>query len=198
MIRTTMAFSAFLLTSQLAFAVGPQHKEEAAHHRDHTVPPEAAMVVKPLQPATRYSGRTPVDLTNGLPMNNGTYGLPNKSYEAWAEAPTVTPNVSDKTYPYARKDAFVAGLNESASFVKSALHNWDYSINHPTEVTKPEVIEYAKASINTMKPLLEKFEKALSDANGAGKSDWDNAQTNARKALVELRGQYSQLHHNAI
>ena len=197
MLRALSLASGLMLASQLAFAVGPTH-EVAKPHRDHTVPPAAAMVEKQLQPATRYTGRTPVDLKNGLLMNNGTYGLPNKDYEVWAEAPVVTPNVSDKTYPYARKDAFVSGLNESASFVKSALFNWDYSINHPTEVTKPEVIEYAKASINTMKPLLEKFEKAVSDASGASKSSWDTAQTNARKALTELRGSYSELHHNAL
>lgn len=197
MLRLLSATLALFVSSQSAFAVGPKH-EEAKPHRDHSVPPAAAMAERQLQPATRYTGRTPVDLKNGLLLNNGTYGLPNKDYEVWAEAPVVTPNVSDKTYPYARKDAFVNGLNESASFIKSALYNWDYSINHPTEVTKPEVIEYAKASINTMKPLLEKFEKAVSEANGASKSNWDTAQTNARKALTELRGSYSQMHNNAL
>lgn len=188
--------SAVTFVTSAAFAVGSSNTEPKKHHRDHSVPPEAAMQEKPLQPATRYSGRTPIDLKHGLPFNNGTYGLPNKDYEVWAQSPVIRPNVSERTYPYARQDAFVNGLKESADFINVAVQYWQDSIDHPTEVTKPEVLEYAKSSIATMKPVLEKFDKAVSEAKGAGRDDWETAQTNARKAMVELRETYSQLHRN--
>lgn len=191
-----VVFSAVTVVATAAFAVGSSNTEPKKHHRDHSVPPEAAMQEKPLEPATRYSGRAPIDLTHGLPFNNGTYGLPNKDYEVWAQSPVIRPNVSELTYPYARQGAFVNGLRESADFITVALNNWQSSIDHPTEVTKPEVLEYAKASIATLKPILEKFDKAVDDAKGASRDNWETAQTNARKALEELRGTYTQLHKN--
>ncbi len=183
-----------LFGSNLVFAASGGGHGGASKHTG--LPPAAALEEKPLQPATRYSGRTPIDLKNGLKMNNGTYGAPNADYEAWASQPSVVPNVSEKTYPYHAKGEFIKGVNESAEFVEHAIWNWERSIAHPTEVTKPEVLEYAKASVNTMKPILEKFKKAVSDAKGANSGSWDEAQNNARKALVELRGSYAQLHNN--
>ncbi len=144
---------------------------------------------KKLEPATRYSGRTPIDLSNGIAFNNGTYGLPNAAYESWAAAPVIVPGVSEKNYPYAEKEDFIRGLKESSMFVEAAIWNWQQS-------TRDSVKEYAKQAEETMKKPLEDFYKAVDAAKGAGQGDWEKEQANARQALINLRGTYSSLHKN--
>ena len=174
-------------------------KEGAVERREIAEdPPEAAMVPKVYAPATRFSGRTPIDLSAGIPFNNGTYGAPNPDYQIWAETPSYRPNVSEKAYPFARKDDFVSGLRESEDFVKTAIWSWNNSIAHPTEVTKPEVLEYAKASVATMQPLLDKLSAAISKADSASEGSWTSAESDARKALVDARGTYAGLHKNVL
>jgi len=153
---------------------------------------EAAAQTK-LEPATRYSGRTPIDLTNGIPFNNGTYGRPNANYEKWATAPTLVPGVSDLVYPYADRGDFIAGCEESSQFVENAIANWRLP---PTSITKPEVLEYRTSAIAAMQPALDKFNDTLRALKSAGKSDWEKNQSDARRALVDLRSTYSSLHKN--
>ena len=145
-----------------------------------------------LQPATTYSGNTPVDLRVGLPFNNGVYGLRNLEIEKWANTGYIVANVSDMAYPYESKDGFLRELNESARFVRDAIANWSVT----TELTKPEAAEYSKQAIATMQPLLDNYESAYDKAKGAGKNDWDGAQENVKRALIEMRSAYSQMHRN--
>jgi hypothetical protein len=145
-----------------------------------------------LAPAPRYSGGTPVDMSHGLLFNNGTYGKRNPEIEVWATTPVVIPSVSEHTYPYADKARFVEGLNESAMFVESAIWNWQRT----SEITKPEAAEYSKESAAKMQPLLDRFKATIAGAKSAGKGDWDKAQLEARRALIEMRGTYSSLHNN--
>jgi len=148
---------------------------------------------KKLEPATRYSGRTPVDLSNGVPFNNGTYGRQNASYEKWATAPTVAPGVSDLSYPYSERTDFLNGCEENAKFVESAIFNWRQPA---TANTNPAAKEYRDQAAKTMQPLLDRFMETLRAAKSAGKGEWEKAQSDARHALAELRGNYTSMHKN--
>lgn len=145
-----------------------------------------------LKPAQRYSGSTPIDLSHGLLFNNGTYGARNPEYEAWGEAKVVVPGVSELKYEYNRKADFVRGVQESIAFLEAATWNWENS----SADTKPEAVEYSKASLATMKPLIEKLRQATKAASGSSAGDWDKNQDAARGALIEARATYSSLHKN--
>jgi hypothetical protein len=147
---------------------------------------------KPLSPATRYSGRTPIDLQNGILFNNGTFGLPNEEYEAWHDAPTVVPGMSEKTYPFESKAAFVQAMEESAVFIEHAIWNWERT----TPDTLPETAEHSKTAAETMRPLLKSYRDTIKKISGAGRSDWDQMQAEGRRAVSNLRGTYSQIHRN--
>lgn len=147
---------------------------------------------KKLQPATRYNGRSPVDLSNGIPFNNGTFGVSNEAYEKWAKEPALVPGISEVSYGYSDKDSFVASLEENARFVDAAIKNWKST----TANTKPEAKEYGEKSAAAMQPLLDRFKDSISAANRAGRGDWDKAQSDARRSLAEMRGTYSSLHRN--
>lgn len=177
-----LALTAFTLTSLFAFSPCSVRAEEELH-----LPPE-----KPLEPATRYSGRTPVDLNNGLSFNNGTYGLPNTTYEKWAQARTLVPGVSELNYPYSDKAELVRGLEESAAFVEDAIQNWKTT----SSITKPEAKEYGEKSAQTMQPLLNRFKDMIRQTAGASRGDWDKVQSDSRRALIEMRSMYSSLHNN--
>lgn len=153
-----------------------------------------AVPEKPMHPATRYSGASPIDLTHGLPFNNGTFGLPNKEYESWAQGPYLAVGVSAKTYPYVAKNEFVNGMKDRLAFFSAAIYNWQQK----SDITKPEAVEYAKNAIATIEPKLDAARDALSKAEGAGSGDWDRAQDDARKAMASLLGTYYQLHHNVV
>lgn len=147
---------------------------------------------KPLQPSKRYSGSSPVDLSNGLPFNNGTFGLRNSEYESWAKSKNIAVGVSEKMYPYAEKADFVRNVEERLFFYDQAIRNW----NQTSEITKPEAIEYSKAAIQDITPRLDKAKQALKAANGAGSGDWEKAQFEAKRALLDLQGAYYQMHRN--
>jgi hypothetical protein len=176
-VRTLLGFAGAIAISGGVFAA----------EREFTVPPS-----KPLEPATRYSGRTPVDLSNGIPFNNGTYGRPNPNYEKWVDSPLLVPGVSDLNYPYTDKAGFVNGLKESQYFVEDAIQNWKTT----SAITKPEAKAYGENAANTMQPLLNRFKDMVKQTEGAGQNDWDKAQADARHALVEMRATYSSLHKN--
>jgi hypothetical protein len=148
---------------------------------------------KNLEPATRYSGRAPIDLTNGVAFNNGTYGRRNANYEKWAAAPTVAPGVSDLTYPYTERNDFINGCEENARFVENAMFNWRGPV---TVNTNPAAKEYRDQAAKTMQPLLDRFMETLRAAKSAGKNDWEKAQSDARHALTELRANYTNMHKN--
>ncbi len=160
-----------------------------ASGKDHPPIPEA----KKLEPATRYSGHTPIDLTNGIPFNNGSYGRQNAKYEKWSTAPTVAPGVSDLTYPYTERADFIAGCEENAKFVENAIFNWRQP---PTANTNPAAKEYRDRAAAAMQPLLDRFMETLRSAKSAGKGEWEKAQSDTRHALAELRANYTNLHKN--
>jgi hypothetical protein len=151
-----------------------------------------APITKKLGPAKKYNGATPTDLSNGLIFNNGTYGLPNDEYESWSSEKTVAAGMSSKAYPYAAKLRFVTNLEERLTFFDAAIWNWSRS----SADTKPEAIEYAKASTETISPKLEKARKALTAAKGANPSDWANVETEARQSFLDLQSTYYSLHRN--
>lgn len=145
-----------------------------------------------LEPAKRYSGSVPIDLSNGLPMNNGTFGLPNSEYQVWGDAPMIAPGVSEKTYPYAAKRDFINSLDENLRFMKTALANWE----EKGKKTLPEAVEYSNSALEKIKPLVEKAEDAFNQARDADQSAWQQAQARARDALLVFWGTYRDLHRN--
>lgn len=147
---------------------------------------------KPLQPASQYSGSAPIDLSNGLLFNNGTFGARNPNIEKWAEAPILFPGMNDLPYPFKWKGNFVKGLEESAQFVEAALSNWKAS----SAIKKPEAKEYSDKAIAAMEPQLAKLKEAIRTAASASEKNWDTAQSQARNALIEVRATYTSLHHN--
>jgi hypothetical protein len=145
-----------------------------------------------LKPATRYSGNSPIDLTNGMTFNNGTFGLPNEAYEEWAKSNLVVPGLSEKTYPFTQKADFIRGMEESVQFIEAAIENWKQT----SADTKPEAVEYSKKAVETLTPLLEKTREAIVTAKKIGKGDWEKAQSSARQTLIDARVAYWQLHKN--
>lgn len=144
------------------------------------------------QPATSYSGSTPIDQKNGLILNHGTYGMENKDYESWAAAPAVVAGLSEQPYSYRQKGEFVRTLKEQVSWGETAIGNWKQT----SEITRPEAVEYSKKAVEMMSPILENLKKAVSKANGANEKEWSGAESDARKALIDFRTAYTQTHHN--
>lgn len=184
MLKLIAALSLLASISPLAHAEESMEDRVINRHKED---------VEKLEPATRYSGRTPIDLTNGIPFDNGSYGKPNPNYEKWASSPRLTPDVSDLVYPYSDRADFIAGCETSAQFVETAIANWKVP---PSSITKPEVIEARTQWISTMQPLLDKFNDTVRTLKSAGKGDWEKAQSDARHALVEMRSTYSSLYKN--
>lgn len=147
---------------------------------------------RPLGPSSRYSGGTPIDLSNGLTGSNGTYGLPNKEYEEWATAPLDFPGLSQKDYPYNNKKEFIQSIDEQIMWGTHAIANYKQT----SAETKPEAVEYSKQAIEALTPALERLKEARSKVKGAGESEWQSAQSNAKKAVLDLRGAYTQMHKN--
>ena len=144
-----------------------------------------------LQPATRYNGSTPVDLSNGIPFNNGTQGAPNADYEAWAKSATVVAGLSERPYAYSQKPQFVSALQDQVIWGESAIRNWKMTTGE-----FPDALAYSKAAVEKMQPELDKLKSAVGKANGAGESAWTGAESDARKALIEFRVTYMQMHKN--
>lgn len=144
-----------------------------------------------LEPATRYSGSSPIDLKHGLPGGNGTYGLRDTNYEEWAKQNKIVPGVNDSPYAYTQKESLLQNLAEQVMWGETAIANWKNSSSN-----KPEVSAYAKQAAETMSPLLEKLKDATKTASGAGAKDWSSAEQGARKALSDFRSGYRGLHHN--
>ncbi len=144
-----------------------------------------------LQPATRYSGNTPIELNNGILFNNGGYGLPNADYEAWAKSAMIVAGLSERPYSYSQKKAFVATLEENIQWGESAIRNWKATTNE-----FPDALAYAKAAVEKLQPELDKFKSATDKASGANEGAWQGAESDARRALIDFRIAYMQLHKN--
>jgi hypothetical protein len=144
------------------------------------------------QPAKRYSGSTPIDMGNGLLGNNGTIGQPNMQYEAWAQTPAVVAGLSEAPYDYRQKGEFVRTMKEQILWGETAISNWKST----SKITRPEAVEYSKQAVAKMTPALDKLKSATDRADGAGEKDWANAESEARKALIDFRAAYTQMHHN--
>lgn len=146
---------------------------------------------KVLKPATRYSGSTPIDLSNGLLFNNGTYGAPNPDYEAWSKAATVVAGLSERPYSYSQKTQFVTIMQEQLIWGQSAIRNWESTTNE-----FPDAVAYSKAAIEKIKPELDKLKTASDKASSAGDGAWTQAESEARRALIDFRITYMQMHKN--
>lgn len=144
-----------------------------------------------LQPATQYNGNTPIELKNGLLFNNGTYGQPNPDYEAWAKSEMIVAGLSERPYSYAQKPAFIGTMKENIVWGESAIRNWKATTNE-----FPDALAYAKAAVEKMQPELDKFRAAVDKASGANQGSWANAEADARRALIDFRVAYTQMHKN--
>lgn len=144
-----------------------------------------------VQPATRYSGSTPIDLSHGLLFNNGTYGVRNDDYEAWARTATVVAGLSERPYSFAQKASFVNVMNEQIAWGEAAIDNWNSTSNE-----FPDALAYSKAAVEKMSPALDKLKSSTHLANGAKDSDWSSSESGARRALIDFRAAYTQMHKN--
>jgi hypothetical protein len=185
--KTTCTTTASIATFSLALTLF------VAPVMSHANEKEPKMEPARLGPSKRYSGATPIDLDNGAPFNNGTFGLPNAEYEAWSQPPFTAVGLNAKTYPYADKAHFVSVIEDRLDFYEAALTNWGHT--RATDA-KPEVVEYAKQATQAIQPKLEAARKALGSAKSAGSNDWTKAEADARQAYVELQGTYATLHMN--
>lgn len=173
----SVSFAA-LFISQTVFAAGGAHLADKPSRE--------------LQPALRFSGSAPIDLRNGIPFNNGTFGIPNPEIQKWASAPMIVPGVADMPYPFEWRNHFIRGLEDNIHFAESAIQNW----KNVTDETKPEAKEHSEKAIAALEPQLQRLRDATRAAKSASKSDWDKVQADARQALIDMRLTYSSLHHN--
>jgi hypothetical protein len=181
-----LAMSAFLMLPAFALASNSHDGHSKSKEKEVVVPAD-----KVLEPATRYSGATAIDLSNGIPFNNGTYGLPNAAYEEISKSLTAV-GISEKPYVYERRDGFLSAYADRLAFFETALVNW----SHKSEYTKPEAVDYGKEATGVITPRLEKAKQAYATANHASESNWADAQNEARHALVDLQAAYYGLHRN--
>ena len=156
---------------------------------------EPPVETKKLGPSSRYSGASAIDLSNGLPGNNGTFGLPNPDFEVWAKTGHVVPGLSEKTYPFEKREQLVKGLNEQVLWGDEMIANYR---RVTPEISKPEGKAHAEEAIKTMDPLLAHLRQATSKVTSAGQADWETAQSDARKALLDFRAAYTGMHHNIV
>jgi len=153
----------------------------------HYTPPKEG---PKLQPAQIYSGQSPIDLSNGIFFNNGTFGAPNPEYEAYKAEPHWAVGLIDRTYGFSEKAKFAKILNERIQFHEHAVWNW----GRVSERTKPEVIEYAKAISGEIQPLIDRARSALKQAESASEKGWLEAQAEAKQAYIALQAFYREKH----
>lgn len=182
------AITTTMLIASPAFA-----HDDAAEHGDngghHFVPKARAPLTNP---AANYSGKTPVDRGNGNFFNVGTYGAPNPDYEQWAQSPTWAVSLSERPYSYDQKDRFIETLDERIKHFEIAV--WNYS--KVTDLSKPEGKAHAEKAAADLNPRIEKARDAWSKAKSSGRSDWENAQVEAKRAFLDLQAFYYGMHKN--
>ncbi len=145
----------------------------------------------PLQPATRYSGSSPIDMKNGLFFDNGTFGLPNEDYETWSKSLEAV-GISERSYPYDQRQRFIDAFADRVTFFQAALEHWGQTSSE----TLPEAAAYAKEASATITPKCDKLKDVLAQIRGASSSNWDAAQGDARRALADAQSTYYGIHHN--
>jgi len=101
-------------------------------------------------------------------------------------------SLSELGYPYENKDRFIATLDERLVFFEQAIWNWA----RVSDITKPEVKEYAAKATADITPRLERARSAWSKAKSAGRSDWDKASDDAKHAFLDVQSFYYGLHKN--
>lgn len=177
---------AFFSAGVTALAHEDHEKEETGGHQFVPKPQKA-----PTVPAARYSGATPIDETNGIAMNSGTYGNRNPDYESWASGSTWAVSLSEREYNYDQKDRFISTLDERIRNFELAV--WNYSRVTDT-VSKPEGKAHAEKAAADLNPRIEKARDAWSKAKSSNRGDWESAQANAKRAFIELQSFYYGMH----
>ena len=143
-----------------------------------------------LQPATRYSGASPIDMKNGLFFDNGTFGLPNEDYETWSKSLEAV-GISERSYSYDQRQRFIDAYADRVTFFRSALENWSQTTSE-----FPDAMAYAKEATAAITPKYDKLKEVLSQIQGANSSTWESAQGDARRALADAQSTYYGMHHN--
>lgn len=165
------------------------HGATDSHAGGHFTPKKDAPLTNR---SNAYSGSSPIDMTNGLGFNNGTFGQPNSEYEKWAQSSTWAVSLAERPYSFDQKDRFIKTLDERIVHFEHAVWNWA----RVTEITKPEVKEYAEKATADIKPRMERARQAWRTAKSSGKSDWERNQDEAKRAFQELQSFYASLHKN--
>lgn len=135
-----------------------------------------------LQPATRYSGSAPIDLSHGLPFNNGTFGKRNFEYEALATSEYTAPGLSASPYTYKEQDRFVANIKALFPIYEDAIANLKTNKDERADVTA-----YREQQRTDLEKRLEAAKEAVDKADSADESKWNSAQENARRAFADLQ-----------
>jgi hypothetical protein len=189
---TTFVLIAFAFTGN-AFA-HDEHKADEHKAEDtgghHFVPKTRTA---PTAPAPLYSGQTPIDHSNGIVLNKGTYGQRNAAIESVAAGPTWAVSLADINYGYDQKDRFVNTLDERIRHFELAV--WNYGKVTDT-VSKPEGKAHAEKAAADLNPRIERARDAWSKVKSAGEKDWESAQGNAKRAFIELQSFYYSMHKN--
>lgn len=138
------------------------------------------------QPADRYSGSTPIDLTHGMNFNRGTFGLPNHNVEAFAQAKSMLPYLSAIPYPYERKNDFLNGYSKWLRFLRHARANWERAL-------KDDPGEYDKLApaIDLMKESIAKTEDTFKRLRRGKKTSWAQLEAEGRLQLLAALKAYS-------
>ena len=134
------------------------------------------------KPATRYSGSTPIDLSRGLPFNNGTYGNRNPEYEAKANSGYTSPGLRASPYTYQEQDQFVSKINALFPIYEDAISNLKSNKDE-----RAEVKAYREQQRTDLETRLEAAKDATKKAGSANENEWNGAQENARKAFTDLQ-----------
>lgn len=186
-IFTLAALSITTLTPATAKAhdTGSEHGGKGHHFEPQNNPP-------PTEPGQDFSGDQSIDLKNGIDWNRGTYGVPNPDTESWAKTSTWAVGLAERAYPYEAKTHFIDTLNERIEFYENAVINW----KRKSSITKPEVVAYADKAVQDVSPRVDAARKAWSAAKASGKSSWDKAQEEAKRAFLDLQNFYYNLHRN--
>lgn len=183
-----LVFTMVTVVSEKSFS-HDEHADEGSHAGGHFTPKKSLPTTNS---SDTYSGASPIDMTNGLGFNHGTFGQPNAEYEKWAQSSTWAVSLAERPYSFEQKERFVKSLNERITHFEHAIWNWA----RVTDKTKPEVKAYAEKATADITPRLERARQAWKSAKSSGKGDWEKNQDEAKRAFLELQSFYSSLHKN--
>lgn len=186
-----------LLTTLLVLPVGVSSVSLAHDNHEAEETSGHHFVPKPRVPNTApsavYSGKTPIDLTNGIFFNSGTYGARNPDYEAWASGSTWAVSLSERPYNFEQKETFIATLDERIRFYEASVANY----GRVTEtVSTPEGKAHADKAAADLGPKISKARDSWSKAKSSNQGDWTTAQNEAKRSFIELQSFYYGMHKN--